>query len=299
MNPCPDPNSLPIPWARGEHAENAAYSRLSHELRTPITVITLAGYLLESSVSDENGALALCHLKKASARMTLVVEDLLLYTRLRGRRPGVGRVEVELGVLTQNVVAALGERADELGVEIVIRADDPAQIQGDSYLLTNAVRQMVSNALAFSPRGGVIAIRVERRGGGIELSVEDSGPGIPAERLPFIFQAFYQGENPMIREIGGLGLGLTLARLVAEAHGGRGSVESRTGGGSRFALWLGLPRACLGDGAADGSQEVRSQERLGEERGAALGCLVEQGLVEDVAGDEQEGGTLPRRQLVE
>jgi two-component system sensor histidine kinase SenX3 len=226
------------PWERGEHSENAALSRLSHELRTPITVIALAGHLLERSVADADGATALFLLKKASSRMAVVVEDLLLYTRLRGTNPGVGRAEVDFGALVQGVVAGLEVGARTRGAVIVIRAGAAARMRGDSCMLANAARQLISNAVAFSPRGGVIAIAVERRGDGIELSVADDGPGIPSERLSFIFQAFYQGENAMVRENGGLGLGLTLARLVAEAHGGRVSVESRTGGGSRFALWL-------------------------------------------------------------
>src|SRR5204863_4733879 len=110
---------------------------------------------------------------------------------------------------------------------------------GDAERLHQLVVNLGANAIRFTPRGGRVVVRLIDEGGEFELQVEDTGVGIPADALPHIFDAYRQAH----RQRGGTGLGLAIVRGVADAHGGRVTVESQAGKGSRFTVLLPRSRA--------------------------------------------------------
>jgi two-component system phosphate regulon sensor histidine kinase PhoR len=97
---------------------------------------------------------------------------------------------------------------------------------------------LLQNAVNYTPEGGKIAVEARKEEGGIQIEVTDSGIGIPSEDLPRIFERFYRVDKGRSRELGGTGLGLSIVKHIAEAHGGRVSVESKLGQGSRFKVFL-------------------------------------------------------------
>jgi signal transduction histidine kinase len=115
----------------------------------------------------------------------------------------------------------------------------------DAHRIGQVVRNLLSNAINFTPEGGEIAVSVKCTKDEVVVSVADTGPGIPQEELPYIFERFYRVDKSRSRATGGSGLGLTIARRLVEAHGGQLEVESELGKGSVFTVKL---PAYTGDG---------------------------------------------------
>jgi signal transduction histidine kinase len=111
----------------------------------------------------------------------------------------------------------------------------------DSHRIGQVLRNLLDNAVAHTPEGGAITIAAVEQGDWVEVSVADTGEGIPSADLPNVFERFYRVDKSRARATGGSGLGLTIAKRLVEAHGGRISVESELGKGSRFAFVI--PRA--------------------------------------------------------
>ena len=119
-------------------------------------------------------------------------------------------------------------------------AGAPLPVAADAVKLSQAVQHLLSNAVKYSPHGGVVAIEVADRGDSATIVVSDAGMGVPASALPHIFERFYRAANINPLEISGFGIGLYLARQIVEQHGGTLGVESTEGTGSRFTITLPL-----------------------------------------------------------
>ena len=115
-----------------------------------------------------------------------------------------------------------------------VDAPDQVVFQGDEGRISQIIRNLVSNAIAYTPSNGQVAIKSRIEGDEVVLVVKDDGPGIPPEDLPYVFERFYRVDKSRSRYTGGIGLGLTIARRLAEAHGGGISVTSQEGIGSEF-----------------------------------------------------------------
>jgi CheY-like chemotaxis protein/anti-sigma regulatory factor (Ser/Thr protein kinase) len=135
--------------------------------------------------------------------------------------------------------------AEAKGVRLEMDLDpDLGQTVADTDRLRQIVWNLVSNAVRFTPRGGRVSMRAARKHEGIQIQVEDTGMGIPPEHLPHVFERFRQVDGSVTRTYGGLGLGLSIVRHIAEAHGGR--VEARSDGndcGATFTVTLPIPEA--------------------------------------------------------
>lgn len=213
-------------------------ANVSHELRTPLTVVH--GYLdiLDTEDYPELEPM-LTEMRKQSARMSQLVEDLLTLSRLEAQEALAQREVVAMAPL----LATLRREAEALSVgRHRIRVQDEARVDllGSTRELHSAFSNLVSNAVRYTPMDGSIEVRFERSpDGGAVLSVQDSGYGIPAQHLPRLTERFYRVSTSRARETGGTGLGLSIVKHVLNLHQARLEITSEVGKGSRFACLFG------------------------------------------------------------
>jgi signal transduction histidine kinase len=218
-------------------------SMVSHELRSPLNSIN--GYLdlaLEGVGGELNERLHefIRRARASSEHLTTLVDDLLLISRADA---GQFRLNIGQAHAAPIIKAALEEvelLAADAGVQVVVRvAPDVPPFAGDELRLKQVVRNLLTNAIKFTPRDGRIVVSASRRGQQVELAVRDTGCGMAPEHLPLIFDRFYQvARGPGAGR--GQGLGLAIARTIVELHQGNIEVESRPGEGSLFMVVLPL-----------------------------------------------------------
>lgn len=220
-------------------------ANVSHELRTPLTV--LHGYLDMLDPADQpEWAPMLAEMQRQSQRMTQLVEDLLMLSRLEARE----ELPSEEIVPMAGMLAALRREAQALSNgRHEIRVEDAAGVDlcGSPPELHSAFSNLVANAVRYTPEGGriLVALRPERDAGGgmgMVLSVTDSGYGIPATHLPRITERFYRVSNSRSRESGGTGLGLSIVKHVLNLHQARLGIASEVGVGSTFSCHFAAAR---------------------------------------------------------
>lgn len=149
------------------------------------------------------------------------------------------KVPCEVGELLQQVATAHGGRADHAGVVLSVDAAvGIGTVVADPVRVRQAVSNLVSNAVRHTPPGGTVTVTARREDGTVAIAVADTGAGIRPEDLPRVFDRFWRAEKSRSRSTGGSGLGLTIVRNLAHAHGGTVSVESTHGAGSLFTLRL-------------------------------------------------------------
>jgi two-component system phosphate regulon sensor histidine kinase PhoR len=209
----------------------------SHELKTPVASIQAAAETLRDAVrSDPPAAERFANqLHRDALRLSRIVSDLLDLSRLETERPALA--PVRLDHLVAEEAGRFRDHAGKAGVTIEVRAE-PVSVQGSGDDLALLVRNLLDNAVQYSPNGGRVEMEVASRDGEALLAVRDTGLGIPSRDLPRIFERFYRVDRARSRETGGTGLGLSIARHVAEQHGGRIEVESELGRGSEFRVRL-------------------------------------------------------------
>jgi two-component system OmpR family sensor kinase len=228
----------------------------SHELRTPLTSILANLELLEAELSGEEQAMAASALR-SSRRMRRLVADLLLLARA-----DAGRASLRQGVDFAEVVREAVAEAISISAEHHVSVNAP---EGEVFCVDGApddlhrlVLNLVENALAHTPPGTIVDVGLGRDGDTLVLEVSDSGPGIPEDLRERIFDRFVRAE----RTGGGSGLGLSIVRAVAEAHGGSVSVDASPNGGARFLVRLPAGTDAGAKPAAD--QPATETERPGE-----------------------------------
>jgi signal transduction histidine kinase len=214
------------------------FASLSHELRSPLTSVREASHLLREEVSGPltaQQARLVQIIGQSSDRLLRLVNQMLEMSRLRAGILPLQRSRLDVDRIVARAVEELRPQADDGGVHVEresVGAD--WSVMGDDDRLTQVVVNLLANAIRFTPRGGRVVVRVVDAGSEIEIQVEDTGIGIPASALPHIFESYRQAH----RDRGGTGLGLAVVRGVVQAHGGRVTVESQEGKGSRFTVLL-------------------------------------------------------------
>jgi signal transduction histidine kinase len=211
---------------------------VSHELRSPLTSMREAGHLLRDEIPgglNLKQARLVGIIEAGADRLLRLVNQILDFSRLRAGVLPIERMPVALDQIVASAADELRPQAQEAGLAMEVeRVGDRFEYLGDQDRLVQVVVNLVSNAIRFTPRGGRVTIRVVDAGSELEIQVEDTGVGIPAMALPYIFGWYEQAH----RQRGGTGLGLPIVRGLVEAHGGRVTVESHEGKGSRFTVLL-------------------------------------------------------------
>lgn len=220
-------------------------SSVSHDMRTPITA--MVGYL-EILRDGEVGELGTeqAHvveiISRNCDRLNSLIGDILVSARFDSGRVKLHKAAVDLAELASNQVESMQAVAEDKGVEVrLVARSRPLTIRGDELRLGQLFDNLLSNAVKFTDAGGSVTVELGRRDGVAWFEVIDTGVGIPLDEVPKIFDRFYRSSTA--DNIAGTGLGLWIARSIAEAHGGSITASSELGEGSIFRVELPLPTA--------------------------------------------------------
>jgi two-component system phosphate regulon sensor histidine kinase PhoR len=227
---------------RADQIRRDFVANVSHELRTPLTAIR--GYveaLLDTDASGEQGRTFLGIIARHSERMERLVKDLLRLARLDAGQETLDIISCDTRNLVQGVIADVGPSAESRDQPIEVAVGPGADsLRGDPAKLHDALRNLVANAITYSPEHTTIRIGAGRADGSVALSVSDEGPGIPEEDLSRVFERFYRVDKSRARDPGGTGLGLAIVKHLIELHRGSVRAENRPEGGTRVTITLPL-----------------------------------------------------------
>jgi len=222
----------------------------SHELRTPLTVIKGDLSLALARPRDaETYRRVLVEVNEEVDQMGRLVDRLLALARADAEGITLDRQTVDLSALLSDVTEQLQPHAEAKGLELTAQIAPRLTASVDVDALTQVVLNLLDNAIKYTPAPGRVRLCAQRAGSEVRIAVSDSGPGIPAEHLPHIFDRFYRVDRARSRDpsatlragLGGAGLGLSIARELARAHGGDITVHSVPGEGSTFTVRLPSP----------------------------------------------------------
>jgi two-component system sensor histidine kinase ChvG len=226
-------------------ATEAFAADVAHEIKNPLASLRSALDGIEG-IEDPRLRHQLMNVAKADVlRMDRLISDISEASRVDSQLATAKFELIDIGDMIEQLIAAIKQRADELGVSIAFTrpAKGTANVLGEDIRLERMLVNLIENALSFSPRGSVLDIGINLVLTEVVIAVTDKGPGVPAEQREAIFTRFYS-HRPDSEHFGEhSGLGLAIARNIAEGHGGRISVKDRNDGahGSRFEITLPLP----------------------------------------------------------
>ncbi len=225
--------------AHSEERRRALIGDVAHELRTPLT--TIKGYLegLVDGVLPPERETYLLICQEAN-RMSRLIDDLQELSRVEAGAYELHLRPLTVRALVETAVRRLEPQFGEKGVALHVALDDRLpRVMVDRDRMLQVLTNLLGNALHYTPRGGEVTVRAYRAGSEVAIVVSDTGMGIPPEHLPHIFQRFYRVDKSRSRMGGGTGIGLTIAKHLVEAHGGRIWAESPgKGQGSTFTFTL-------------------------------------------------------------
>ena len=212
-------------------------ANVAHELRTPLA--NLRGYLeaIHDGVTPASAeAIGLLH--EEVMRLVRLVDALHELSRFDALLPRAQHAPVDVGAIVRRLLDL--RRAEFQGRGLTVRSDVRVngQLRADPDLLTQALHNLIDNALKYTPAGGGVTVRAAQNGRTVRIAVTNTGEGIAAEDLPFIFERFYRGEKSRSRHSGGAGIGLAIVKEVARLHGGEVGASSE---GGETTVWLALP----------------------------------------------------------
>jgi signal transduction histidine kinase len=225
-----------------DEMKNDFVRMVSHELRSPLAAIKQQHAVILDGLAGELSAKQAELLSRAQAKiqgLLDLINDLLDVARLEAGRGQLEQVPMQLGEVLTEVVELLRARAENHQVTLVLDLPpDLPLIQADRRSMDEIFTNLVSNAINYSPDGGLVTVSGVSHGDYLEVRVQDAGVGIEAEELPKIFDKFYRVKHPKTRQVIGTGLGLALVRGLVEAHRGAVEVESELGRGAVFRILL-------------------------------------------------------------
>jgi len=227
---------------------------VSHELRTPLNaVLGWADMLRRGAIGEQKRARAIEAIYEAARRQSQLIDDLIDTARIMSGKLGLHRSAVDPQAILRAAIELVQPSCDLKHIALSVDADPSiTSLHADGARLQQIAWNLLTNAIKFTPDGGLVQVRFHRAEGGVELAVADSGPGIAADFLPSVFEPFRQADASTTRTHGGLGLGLAIVKQLVEAHGGTVDVESE-GEGHGAVFTVRLPITAVGPeaGGAD------------------------------------------------
>ncbi len=224
---------------RTEEIRNDFVANVSHELKTPVGAISLLAEALESSADDELAVRRFAkRMHKESGRLAALVQDIIELSRLQGASVAQQGRPVDVNAVIAEAVDRSQLPAESKNIRIVVGGRTDAKVFGDQDLLVTALRNLIDNAIRYSPENTRVGIGVRSREGLVSISVTDQGGGLSPEDQERVFERFYRVDSARSRHTGGTGLGLSIVKHVASNHGGEVTLWSQPGQGSTFTLRL-------------------------------------------------------------
>lgn len=214
---------------------------VSHDLRNPLgAIVVSAGSLLRLGLEDNPKAPRIRKsaeaIQRSAERMTRLIADLIDFASIQAGRLSIERAPVPARELAEAAVELFTPLAHERGLTLACEVDgDLPRVDCDRDRAIQVLANLLANAIKVTAPGGRVGVRARRLAGDVVFTVEDTGPGIPGDELPQLFDRYWRGQSVRYT---GTGLGLTIARGIVEAHGGRIWVESAVGVGSKFSFTL-------------------------------------------------------------
>ncbi len=226
-------------FMRALRVKDEFVASVSHELRTPLT--SIMGYvdlLLDRDDLPRDQLTQLRVVSRNAERLSRLVRDLLHTAQVDQGPMPVIRTRTDLRVLVGHCVRTASPFADTAGVLLGLEAPEELTVMVDEQRMTQAVDNLISNAIKYTPRGGQVMVRLRRDGTRVEISVTDSGIGIDAADRDRLFTRFFRAQHAEEQSIQGVGLGLSITKAIVDSHGGRIDVESEVDKGSVFRIRL-------------------------------------------------------------
>lgn len=254
--------------SRTEAVRNDFVANVSHELKTPVGAISLLAETIEDNAEDEEGVRRFSRrLHKESRRLAALVQDIIELSRVQGKNVVHAGVPVDPNQVVAEAVDRSRLPAEEKNIDLRVGGTLPRRVHGDYDQLTMALRNLIDNAVRYSPENTRVGIGLSSRNGIAQVTITDQGIGIPPEEQERIFERFYRVDAARSRQTGGTGLGLSIVKHVIGNHGGEVSLWSQRGRGSTFTVRLpeleeGLDDLrSLGAHAEDLTREFTQQEQ--------------------------------------
>ena len=224
----------------------------SHELKTPVGALALLAETIEDAADDAEAVRRFASkMRQEAQRLTNLVQDLITLSRIQAVEPVPDPRPVALDTVVAEAVDSCRMRANARGITLASVGSRGLSVLGDEDLLVTALRNLLENAVAYSPEKTRVVITTRKTPeGNAELSVADQGIGIPERDLERIFERFYRVDPARSRATGGTGLGLAIVKHVMAAHNGKVTVRSVEGAGSTFTLSIPLRSDHASTGAA-------------------------------------------------
>ena len=223
--------------SRVEDVRRDFVANISHELKTPVGALSLLSEAIEEAGKDSEAIQKFAkRIGPETKRLTNVIRDIIDLSQVQSDDPLASANAVEIDKVINDAIDAVQLLADLHSIEIIqVNAPD-VKIVGDYYQLVMAIRNLLSNAITFSPVSSRITVGANLKNGVVEITVSDQGIGISLENQSRIFERFYRVDPARSRTTGGTGLGLAIVKHVCENHGGEVSLWSVQGQGSTFTL---------------------------------------------------------------
>ncbi|WP_425567440.1 sensor histidine kinase [Salinactinospora qingdaonensis] len=217
-------------------------ANISHELKTPVGALSLLAETTADASDDPEAVRRFTErMQQEASRLTSVIQDLITLSRLQGAEPLAEPEDVDVEAVVEDAIDAVATAADSKEIELMASGTEGVVVPGDEGLLVTAMRNLVANAVAYSPERTRVSISAEVTENTVDLRVADQGIGIPQQDLERIFERFYRVDAARSRATGGTGLGLAIVKHIMTHHRGEVSVWSKEGSGSTFTLRLPRP----------------------------------------------------------
>jgi signal transduction histidine kinase len=243
------------PVRRAMERQKRFMANISHELRTPITVMRAnaeATLLADGTPTREELTDTVKNNLEELDRMAKIIEFLFNFSNIENRLAKLALENVDIVEQARKAVGLMRRFADEKNIAIALSGVPAATVTGNATAIEEMVLNLVKNAITYTPAGGAVEILIIKKNfGATTLSVRDAGIGIPPKDIPNIFEAFYRGDGVVSikRDSGSVGLGLAIVKEIATFHGAAVGVESEVGKGTtisvrfpwRFSHWFALP----------------------------------------------------------
>ena len=226
---------------RVEQMRRDFVANTSHELKTPVGAVSLLAEAIEMASDDpEQVRVFTARLSAEAARLAQLTSRIMDLSRLQSADELIEERAVPIDEVVVSAVEGNAIQADSSGVRVVRGGERGLYVQGDAQVLSEAVSNLVANAVAYSPKGSSVGVGVKRVEGAVEIAVTDRGIGITEDDQERVFERFYRADQARSRRTGGTGLGLSIVKHAVQRHGGDVRLWSRPGQGSTFTIRLPL-----------------------------------------------------------